>query len=56
MTADAELDIRTVDVVYRDAIEAIVASGLDPGDAVVTSDLTAPIQGMPVRVQDDAPP
>ena len=55
MTADAELDIRTVDVVYRDAIEAIVASGLDPGDAVVTSDLTAPIQGMPVRVQDDAP-
>lgn len=55
MTADATLDIRTVDVVYRDAAEAIVASGLAPGDAVVTSDLTAPIQGMPVRVQEDAP-
>lgn len=54
MTPDGTLDIRTVNVVYRDSAEAVIASGLAPGDALVTSELTAPIQGMPLRVAGDA--
>ncbi|MBO9468876.1 efflux RND transporter periplasmic adaptor subunit [Endozoicomonas sp. G2_2] len=64
MTDENRLDIRSVDILYRDANQTVIASGLAPGDAVITSELTAPIQGLPIRVEsatvdeqapDDAP-
>ncbi|MES1929872.1 putative H+-transporting two-sector ATPase subunit beta (ArcA-family protein) [Salinisphaera dokdonensis CL-ES53] len=60
MTADNQLDIRSVDILYRDATQTVIAGGLEPGDAVITSELTAPIQGLPIRVEsstaaEDAP-
>jgi len=50
MTDDDRLDIRSVDILYRDATQTVISAGLEPGDAVITSELTAPIQGMPIRV------
>jgi hypothetical protein len=54
MTDDDRLDIRSVDILYRDATQTVISAGLEPGDAVITSELTAPIQGMPIRV-DSSP-
>lgn len=47
------LDIHSVKVAYRDDTRAVISAGLAPGDQVITSALKAPIQGMPVRVEDD---
>lgn len=60
MTDDNHLDIRSIDILYRDATQTVIAGGLEPGDAVITSELTAPIQGLPIRVEsttadDDTP-
>ena len=51
MSDDGRLDIRSVDILYRDANQTVISAGLEPGDAVITSELTAPIQGMPIRVE-----
>ena len=47
---DARLDIRPVEVAWKDAATAYLKSGLEPGEPFVLSDLSAPIQGMPLRV------
>ncbi|MES1950145.1 putative H+-transporting two-sector ATPase subunit beta (ArcA-family protein) [Salinisphaera sp. S4-8] len=58
MDENDHLDIRSVNIIYRDANQTVVSAGLAPGEAVISSELTAPIQGMPVRVESpssDAP-
>lgn len=50
MSETDTLDIRSVNIAYRDATQAVVASGLQPGERVITSELTAPIQGMTIRL------
>ncbi|WP_348760557.1 efflux RND transporter periplasmic adaptor subunit [uncultured Salinisphaera sp.] len=52
MSDDETLDIRQVNVVYRDDNQAVISGDLAPGTLLVTSDLSAPIQGMPLRVED----
>ncbi|NNC22920.1 efflux RND transporter periplasmic adaptor subunit [Salinisphaera sp. USBA-960] len=54
-TADDKLAIRKVTVAYQDDQRAIVTSGLKPGDAVVTTDLAAPIAGEPLRARHNKP-
>lgn len=54
MTDDGQLDIRKVHVAYRDNTRAVIDHGLAAGDEVVSSDLSAPIQGMPIRVDQPA--
>lgn len=57
-TVDGEnrLRIQEVDVVWRGA-EQVLARGLEPGQRLVVSDLSAPVEGMEVRVQgEDAAP
>jgi hypothetical protein len=49
-TADGTLDIRTVDVLWKDAGQALVRDGITDGDMLIVSDLTTPIQGMPVAI------
>lgn len=44
------LDIRTVDILWRDTDVVYVRSGLADGELVITSDLAAPIQGMSIRL------
>ncbi len=44
------LDLRKVNVAWRDTQFAIIDKGLEQNDLVITSPLGAPIQGMPVRL------
>lgn len=50
-----KLEVRSVKVVYRDDTQAVITSGLQAGEAVITSELTAPIPGMPLRVETQLP-
>ncbi len=54
MGADGGLEIRPVDVVFR-AGDAVYARGLSAGVRMVTTDLSAPVQGMPLRLSGTAP-
>lgn len=45
---NATLDIRPVMVAWRDVESVLVSAGLRSGETVVTSDLSTPIQNMPV--------
>ncbi len=47
---NGRLDIRPVDILWRDTDVVYVRSGLTDGELVVTSDLAAPIQGMSIRL------
>ena len=46
------LEIRSLEPVYRDSIKAIVASGLNDGESLITSTLTVAVHGMPLRTAD----
>ena len=54
MGADGGLEIRPVEVVFR-AGDAVYARGLAAGERLVTTDLSAPVQGMPLRLSGTAP-
>ena len=43
---EGKLDIRSVDVTYSSREEAVIGSGLAPGDNVVVSSIRNPIEGM----------
>ncbi len=47
---DGKLEVRTVKVAFKSRHTALVAEGLEPGDLVVTTPLSAPVDGMPLRV------
>ncbi len=49
MDENGSLDIRKVDVAFRDRDRVYVAEGLNENDAVVTTNLSGPVQGMPLR-------
>ncbi len=53
--ADEEdkLEIRAVDIVWRDADSVLAAGGLRPGDRVVASDLAAPAPGAPLSIRGE---
>jgi RND family efflux transporter MFP subunit len=44
------LDIRNVDIVWRDGERVFVKAGLAPGEQVVLSDIAAPVKGMPLEL------
>ncbi|MCF7863957.1 MAG: efflux RND transporter periplasmic adaptor subunit [Kiritimatiellales bacterium] len=48
-TPDNTLDIREVDVLWRDAQQVLIHDGLSADEQLIVSDLTAPIQGMDVN-------
>jgi len=47
---DSKLDIRRVEIVWRDAKTVLLREGLKPDDQLIVSDLPAPVNGMPVQV------
>ncbi len=49
-----QLDIRAVDVLFRGRDEVLVKKGVRLGERVVTTDLGAPVAGMPLRVNEVA--
>ena len=51
---DGTLDVRTVDIVWRDDDTVVVKKGLNDGDRLILSDLSAPVPGMKVLVQEES--
>jgi RND family efflux transporter MFP subunit len=49
VAADGKLDIREVEVLWRDANQTLVRDGIANGEQLIVSDLTTPIQGMDVN-------
>ena len=54
LVADGKLARRAVEVTWRSA-DTVLVRGLLPGDAVVTTPLASPTEGMAVRVEGEAP-
>ena len=51
--ADDQLEIRPIQPVFRERSRVFVTSGLAPGERLITSDLPAPVAGMPLRLASD---
>jgi RND family efflux transporter MFP subunit len=52
LAVDGRLEIRPVQIALRNGEQIYVRSGLDAGDAVVLSSITAPYAGMPLDLAD----
>lgn len=50
-----ELEIRPVDVVFRAKDTVFVSDGIREGERIVTTDLSTPVAGMPLRIETPAP-
>jgi RND family efflux transporter MFP subunit len=48
-TTEEKLDIRNVEVLWRDSSTVLIQNGISDGELLVVSDLTAPINGMDVN-------
>ncbi|MFA7164272.1 MAG: efflux RND transporter periplasmic adaptor subunit [Desulfoplanes sp.] len=48
---DDTLDIRSVDVAWRDEQVVYLSKGVEPGDRIVLSDIAAPVTGMALQVK-----
>lgn len=53
-TDEGLLEIRDVVALYAGEEELLVAEGLAPGEQLVTSDISTPIPGMPLRVSGES--
>lgn len=49
MDDEGKLEIRPVQVVFRDGDQVYVTKGLTEGEKLVVTDITAPVEGMPLR-------
>ena len=49
-----QLDLRSVEVLFRGRDEVLIKKGVRLGERVVTTDLGAPVAGMPLRVNEEA--
>ena len=49
------LDVRSVDIVWRDTDTVLVKNGIRNGERLVVSDLSAPVQGMKVVAKENLP-
>ncbi|MCK4680091.1 hypothetical protein KAT82_03145, partial [bacterium] len=54
MDNDGNLRILTIEPVYTGEGHVFVTEGLEAGERLVTSYLSAPVEGMPLRVKGDA--
>lgn len=52
MSPDGTLDIRDVEIAFRGRNYVVVTSGLQAGDQIVSTVLSAPVQGMALRIED----
>ncbi len=50
-----ELDIRQVKVVFRGKDAVYISEGIVDGERMVTADMSAAVNGMPLRLPDDPP-
>jgi RND family efflux transporter MFP subunit len=54
--ARGHLHLRRVEILKRNRETVVIRAGVEPGERVCTSPLTISVEGMEVRVLDDAPP
>jgi len=47
---DGKLEIRTVETLWRDAQAVLLIDGLQPGEQLIVSDLSNPVDGMPLQM------
>jgi RND family efflux transporter MFP subunit len=50
-----KLIIKPIDAVWRDEQHIFVSGGLEPGDQIVVSDMSSPVEGMTLQVQGQVP-
>jgi RND family efflux transporter MFP subunit len=50
MDGENRLEMRQVEVAHRALDEVLITGGLGPGDRIVTTDIAAPAEGMPLRL------
>lgn len=48
------LDIREVEVAFRDREHVLITGGIEAGERLILTELPAPVQGMPLRSEDEA--
>jgi hypothetical protein len=53
MRTDGTLDIRPVSVAFGGDRRVLISHGLEDGERVVTTDLPAPVDGMPLRLREE---
>jgi hypothetical protein len=54
MDAENRLAIREVEIAFRHRDRVLVSGGLQPGELLVSTDLPAPVPGLPLRTKDMA--
>jgi len=52
VSKDGKLEIRKVEIIWRDAQTVLLQEGLEPDDRLIVSDLPSPIPGMPVQIAE----
>ncbi|MBU0639649.1 MAG: efflux RND transporter periplasmic adaptor subunit [Planctomycetes bacterium] len=55
MDDEDKLEIRPIEIIFRGRDDVFVRIGLTAGERLVTSDLAAPVAGMPMRLASDKP-
>ncbi|MEN8255003.1 MAG: efflux RND transporter periplasmic adaptor subunit [Verrucomicrobiota bacterium] len=55
-TKENTLEIREVEVAWRDATEALISGGINNGERLILTSLSTPINGMKLRIAGDTPP
>ena len=50
LSNDGNLEIRTVETLWRDAQTVLLTDGLQPGEQLIVSELSKPVDGMPLQV------
>ncbi|MCA9419913.1 MAG: hypothetical protein KC592_02775, partial [Nitrospira sp.] len=50
MNTDNTLEIRQVTIAYRGQHAVYISEGLETGDRLVVTDISAPTNGMPIRL------
>lgn len=53
MTPDKALAIRPIETAWRGAESAYVSQGVEHGELIVMSDLSTPVNGMPLRLKEE---
>ncbi len=55
MDDEDKLRIREVEIAYRGRNEVLISTGIEAGERVIVTDLSAPVNGMPLRMREERP-
>ncbi len=53
VSIDNKLEFRQIEILRSTPLDVFIKSGLNDGDRVISTAITAPVEGMPVRVRGD---